>query len=65
MTPDDFNCWLTDMKAAGRARSDAECARLLDITPTWIGKLKAKGTDRKMALACRALLEGLEPYGSV
>ena len=63
MTPAQFTAWLADMKSAGLARSDAECARLLDVTPHAIVKRKRNGADRETALACRALLHRLEPYG--
>lgn len=52
--------WVYDMKAAGLARSDEECAELLGVS---VLGLKDCGTDRTVALACRALLHRLEPYG--
>lgn len=64
MTPDDFRAWLAEMKSAGLARSDAECARLLGKTDDTVVSYKRKGADRTVALACRALLHRLEPYGS-
>ena len=63
MTADDFLAWLAAMKAAGLARSDAACARLLDVSHNTVLAMKAKGADRRTALACRALLDGLQPYG--
>lgn len=62
MTAEDFNAWLAAMKAAGLARSDADCAKLLGRTPHAIVKMKRRGAGRVTALACRALLDGLEPY---
>lgn len=62
MTPSSFANWLADMKSAGLARSDAECARLLGISPNGLLKMKKNGTDRRTALACRALLHRMEPY---
>ena len=62
MTPEAFQAWLKSMKASGRARSDAECGRLLGITSTSVVSLKSKGADRRTALACRALSQGLEPW---
>lgn len=62
MTPAAFNRWLAAMKAAGLARSDAECARLLGRTPRHLLAYKARGTDRMTALACRALLHRMEPW---
>jgi hypothetical protein len=62
MRPESFANWLADMKSAGLARSDAECARLLGKTDDTIIAYKRKGTDRTVALACRALLHRMEPY---
>lgn len=62
MPPEAFTRWLADMKSAGLARSDAECARLLGISANGLLKMKKQGTDRRTALACRALLHRLEPY---
>ena len=62
MTPESFRNWLADMKSAGLARSDAECARLLGVTANGLSKMKRNGTTRVTALACRALLHRLEPY---
>lgn len=64
MTPEQFIEWLAEMKSAGLARSDAECARLLGKTDDTIISYKRKGCDRTVALACKALLHRFEPYGS-
>lgn len=63
MTPAQFAQWLTDMKSAGLATSDAHCGRLLGRTRTSVQNAKARGTDRVTALACTALLYELKPYG--
>jgi hypothetical protein len=63
MTHTDFTNWLAEMKAAGLARSDAECARMLGKSDDTVVSYKKKGADRTVALACRALLHRLEPYG--
>lgn len=55
--------WLYAMKSAGLARSDAECADLLGVTESEIAGMKERGADRRTALACRALLHRLQPYG--
>lgn len=62
MTPADFVDWLAAMKAAGLARSDAACARLLGVSPNAVVAMKRNGADQRTALACRALLHRLEPY---
>lgn len=59
---DQFIKWLSDMKAADLARSDAECGRMLGKTDDTIVRMKKLGTDRTTALACRALLHRMEPY---
>lgn len=62
MTAEEFTRWLSEMKSAGLARSDAECARLLDISANAVVTIKKNGTDTRTALACRALLHRLDPY---
>jgi DNA-binding CsgD family transcriptional regulator len=62
MTPESFTDWLTEMKSAGLARSDAECARFLGLSANSVVSIKRNGTDQRTALACRALLHRLEPY---
>lgn len=63
MPPAAFTAWLADMKSAGHARSDAECGRLLGRSADQIVRYKQNGADRVVALACRALLCGMKPYG--
>jgi len=64
MTPEQFQQWLAEMKAANLARSDAECARLLGIGPNTLCNMKLRlGCDKRTALACRALLHRMSPYG--
>lgn len=62
MTAQQFINWLAEMKTAGLARSDAECARQLGKHVNGIVYMKKNGTDQAIALACRALLHRLEPY---
>ncbi len=62
MEAQTFTKWLAAMKAAGLARSDAECGRLLGVSPDTIVRRKAEGCTREVALACRALLHRMEPY---
>lgn len=64
MTGEQFQQWLAEMKAAGLARSDVECGRQLGISANSIVSMKERGADLRTALACRALLHRLEPYGS-
>jgi hypothetical protein len=62
MTSLAFNRWLADMKLAGLAKSDAAAARLLDLSPNAIVKIKRNGTDHRTALACAALLHKMGAY---
>ncbi len=64
MSAANFQGWLMDMKSAGLGPSDAECARLLGLHVNTMLLMKARGCDRRTALACRALLHRLEPYGN-
>jgi hypothetical protein len=63
MTPEAFTNWLADMKAAGLARSEAECGRMLGVSANTLTSYKRKGGGRWLGLACRALLHRLKPYG--
>jgi hypothetical protein len=62
MTPQQFKEWLAAMKAAGLARSDAACARLLGISANSVVNMKRDGTDKRTALACGALINMVEPW---
>jgi hypothetical protein len=62
MTAAQFTQWLAAMKAAGLARSDAECGRMLGRSADQVVRYKTRGADRMVALACCALLHRLEPY---
>ena len=62
MTPTQFTNWLAAMKAAGLARSDADCARLLGVHVNTLVNRKRDGADRETALACSALLNGVAPH---
>lgn len=64
MTGEQFTVWLAEMRDAGIARFDADCARLLGVSQNGILLMKKRGTDQRTALACSALLHGLTPYGS-
>ncbi len=63
MSPELFQRWLLEMRIAGLANSDADCGHLLGISANAIVNLKKRGSDKRTALACRALLDGLKPYG--
>ena len=60
MTADAFNRWLAEMKSAGLARFDKDCARALGFRD--VQTQKRNGGDMRLALACRAALHRLEPY---
>ena len=62
MTPEEFTTWLAAMKAAGLARSDAECGRLLGMSANSVLNLKKNGGGKWIALACAAVLAGIGPY---
>jgi len=66
MTPATFTKWLAEMQSAGRARSDADCARQLGVHVNTIVNWKTTGVPEaastRTALACRALLHCMDPY---
>ncbi len=63
MTAQQFIDWLADMKSAGLSTSDADCGRQLGLGVQTILNMKRRGADRRTALACRALLHRMTPYG--
>jgi hypothetical protein len=63
MSPQEFKDWLDEMKSAGLANSDAKCAELLDVSANAVVGMKKNGADRRTALACRALLHRMKPFG--
>ena len=63
MTPEAFCAWLDAVKASGLARSDAGAGRLLGISANSVLDMKKRGTDRRTALACRAIMWNLAPWG--
>lgn len=62
MRPEQFTSWMSEMRNKAGI-SDLGCARLLDVTLGEIALMKKTGADRRTALACRALLHRMEPYG--
>ena len=62
MTATDFKLWLTAMKEANLARSDAAAARLLGVSANTVSEMKQRGADVRTALACTALLHRMKPY---
>ncbi|MBZ9984894.1 hypothetical protein LB521_27560 [Mesorhizobium sp. BR-1-1-8] len=63
MTPTAFTRWLAEMQTSGKAKSDAECGRLLGVTARQVLNMKRTGATQQTALACAALLDGKKPYG--
>lgn len=62
MNPEQFNRWLEAMKASGRGSSDTEVGKLLGKSRSAVARFKLTGSDRTVALACNALINGLEVY---
>ncbi len=62
MTPILFKTWVTEMKAVGLAKSDAQLACLLGVSKNTLVDMKKRGADQRTALACRALLHRMTPY---
>lgn len=62
MTAKRFCEWLVEMQVQGRARSDAECGRLLGVSANSVVAMKRRGADERTAFACAALLAGLPAY---
>lgn len=64
MSGDAFAVWLNRMRETGRSRRDADSARALGVAPNTLVTWKGTGVDRRTALACAALLEGIDPFQS-
>lgn len=62
MPPEAFLRWQDEMKDPPFFADDAQCAKLLGISPNSVVAMKRNGADTRTALACRALLHRLEPY---
>lgn len=62
MEPHRFTAWVTAMKSAQLARSDNEIGELLGKSRSAVARFKVEGCDRTVALACNALINGLEVY---
>ena len=62
MTAEDFNAWLAGMFRGGLIQSELGAANLLGVTKNTLTKYKREGTDRKTALACRALYHKMDPW---
>lgn len=60
ITGPQFCAWLAAMKAAGLARTDADCAALLDVSANTVVTLKKNGGDRRTELSCSALYAQLD-----
>ncbi|MGA0615960.1 hypothetical protein [Paracoccus sp. KR1-242] len=60
ISAESFCRWLDDMKSAGLAATDYDCARALGRRD--ISDLKQVGGDMRLALACQAVLQGAHPY---
>lgn len=59
MTPTAFARWLAEMQSSGKAKSDAECGRLLGVTSRQVLNMKRHGTTEQTA----RLLAYIERYG--
>jgi len=62
VTPETFKEWISDMKALELARSDADCARLLDISFNSLVIMKRRGANQRTDLACHAILMEIGSY---
>lgn len=60
MSGDDFIYWLEAMRDKGM--NNGHCAALLGRGRQVISRFTPQGTDKVTALACAALLAGLQPY---
>jgi len=62
VTGDQFGAWLADMRTAGVAARQVDCAALLGVSVQTIAAFKRQGCDHRTALACAALLHLIPAY---
>lgn len=62
MSAEAFTSFVERMVEQGLATSGADIAEKLGVTVASIANFKARGADRRTALAASALLAGLPPY---
>lgn len=62
MTSAEFKHWLKAMKAAGLAKSDAECGRLMGRSANSIVNMKQQGADEVVGIACRGLFHRMTAW---
>lgn len=63
MSPDQFKKWCEEVRYRGIAKSITSIAYLLGISVTSVNNLKLRGTCKRTAYACAAILAGIKPYG--
>lgn len=59
-----FRQWLSEMEGEPFFASAHQCAHMLGVSKESVKAMQRNGCDRRTALACRALLHRMEPYGS-
>lgn len=60
----EFQAWLEAMRVKGLIVTEGDAGDLLGRRKQWVSLAKAQGVDRMAALACAALLFGIEPFRS-
>ena len=64
MTPEAIQQWIAEMKATGLAQTRAGCARKLGVHPNSLKRWADRGLScRRTALAMRAILHRMDPWG--
>lgn len=67
MTPADFATFIAALSRGGWRTTDQDVADLLGVSRRAVTDMKRDGvkghTARRTALACAAILAGLEPFG--
>lgn len=62
MKPADVQAWLDIVRAKGLATTDLGAGELIGKSPDTVIRMKQKGADRAIGLACAAVLNGIEPF---
>lgn len=62
MSAKQFNNWLEEVRSAGFAGNDADCAKLIGISRRTMLRYKQDGAGLTVSLACKNILHKLGPY---
>jgi len=65
-SPEAVRSWLERMRIIhpSRAMTESACAKMLGLSHNALSEMKTRGCDKRTALAMRALIHCMRPWGS-